>query len=96
MKKLVFVLLVVAIGTLPTSATAVNNPASSVLTDEFKKIDPAELPAAVVQALIKEYPTSRLSEAFKNRQGKYKLIMVLKSGSRRTVYIDTYGRWASK
>ena len=67
-----------------------------VKVDEFKKIDPAELPPAVVQALIKEYPTSRLSQAFKNKQGKYKLIMILKSGTKRTIYIDAYGRWITK
>ncbi len=62
-------------------------------TDNFKKIDAGDLPPAVVESLIKDYPTSTLSQAYKNNQGKYKLIMVLKSGARKTVYIDTYGRW---
>ncbi|MET1258815.1 hypothetical protein ABV409_05710 [Flagellimonas sp. DF-77] len=66
------------------------------MTDGFKKIDSAELPPPVVEALLKDYPTSRLKEAYKNPQGKYKLIMVLKSGTKRTVYIDAYGRWTTK
>ena len=65
-------------------------------TDEYQKIDASELPPAVVEALLKDYPTSKLSQAFKNRYGKYKLIMVLQSGTRRTVYIDSYGRWLPK
>ncbi len=97
MKKLFFALLIVAFS-IPQlcDATVNTSPASSVLIDEFKKIDPAELPPAVVQTLIKDYPTSLLSQAFKNNQGKYKLVMVLKSGTQRTVYIDAYGRWITK
>ena len=75
----------------PTSTIVINNS-----PNEFKKIDAGELPPAVVQALLKDYPTSRLYQAFKNQRGKYKLIMVLKSGTRRTVYIDSYGRWTTK
>ncbi len=97
MKKLFFALLIVAFG-IPQigNATVSTTPVTGVLIDEFKKIDPSELPPAVVQTLIKDYPTSRLRQAFKNKQGKYKLIMVLKSGTQRTVYIDAYGRWITK
>ena len=63
------------------------------LLDTYKKISAKDLPLAVVEALLKEYPTSKLSQAFKNHQDQFKLIMVLKSGTRRTVYIDAYGRW---
>ena len=63
------------------------------LVDTYKKIDAKELPLPVVEALLKEYPTSKLSQAFRNHQDQFKLIMVLKSGTRRTVYIDAYGRW---
>ena len=63
------------------------------ILDTYKKIDAKELPLAVVEALLKEYPTSKLSQAFKNHQDQFKLIMVLKSGTTRTVFIDAYGRW---
>lgn len=63
------------------------------LVDTYKKIDAKELPLPVVEALLKEYPTSKLSQAFRNHQDQFKLIMVLKSGTRRTVFIDAYGRW---
>jgi len=61
--------------------------------DDYKKIKSSELPAPVVESILKEYPTSKLRQAYKNRQNKYKLIMVLSSGTARTVYIDAYGRW---
>ena len=97
MKKLVFAILMLALSIPAISAPTVNDTSeTSVLLDEFERIDPSELPPAVVQTLIKDYPTSRLSQAFKNRQGKYKLIMVLKSGTKRIVYIDAYGRWITK
>ena len=62
-------------------------------TDEYQKIDASELPPALVEALLKDYPTSKLGQAFKNRYGKYKLTMVLQSGTKRTVHIDSHGRW---
>jgi len=67
-----------------------------VLNDEYKKIKSSELPPAVVEEILKQYPTSKLRQAYKNSQNKYKLIMVLSSGTARTVYIDAYGRWIQK
>ena len=67
-----------------------------VVTDEFKKIKSSELPPAVVEEILKQYPTSKLRQAYKNNQNKYKLVMVLSSGTARTVYIDAYGRWIQK
>ncbi len=97
MKKLFFGILMLACSVPAMSVTTLTKtPETGILIDEFERIDPSELPPAVVQTLIKDYPTSRLSQAFKNRQGKYKLIMVLKSGTKRTVYIDAYGRWTTK
>lgn len=63
------------------------------IKDEFKKVDSSELTPAVVEQILKEYPTSKLGGVYKNNKGQFKLIMVLQSGSRRTVYIDQYGRW---
>lgn len=63
------------------------------IMDEFKKVDSSELTPAVVEQILKEYPTSKLGAVYRNDKGHFKLIMVLQSGSRRTVYIDQYGRW---
>lgn len=96
MKKLFLSVILVAwvsvVGASEGTTIEINKEEIAV-TDNFKKIDAGELPPAVVESLIKDYPTSTLSEAYKNNQGKYKLIMVLKSGARKTVYIDAYGRW---
>ncbi|GMN09798.1 hypothetical protein MTsPCn9_18410 [Croceitalea sp. MTPC9] len=69
---------------------------SIVVIDEFKKIKSSELPSAVVDEILKEYPTSKLRQAYKNNKNTYKLVMVLSSGTARTVYIDSYGRWIQK
>lgn len=67
-----------------------------LLTDEYEKIKSSELTAPVVEEILKEYPTSKLGAAYKNENGDFKLVMVLKSGTRRTVYIDKYGNWIAK
>lgn len=63
------------------------------ISDDFKKIPSSELTPAVVEEILKEYPTSKLGAAYRNSKGIFKLVMVLKSGTRRTVYIDPYGNW---
>jgi len=62
-------------------------------TEEFKKVDSSELTPPVVEEILKQYPTSKLAGVYKNNKGQFKLIMVLQSGTRRTVYIDQYGHW---
>jgi hypothetical protein len=64
-----------------------------IVNDDFEKIPSSELTPAVVEEILKEYPTSKLGAAYRNSKGIFKLVMVLKSGTRRTVYIDPYGNW---
>jgi hypothetical protein len=64
--------------------------------DEYVKITSNELTPPVIEEILKQYPTSKLGAAFKNERGEFKLIMVLKSGTRRTVYIDQHGNWLNK
>jgi|TARA_R110000737_G_scaffold339683_1_gene361876 hypothetical protein len=91
----------IAIGTI-FSATAntmisiSDNEVVVVSTEEFKKVTSKELTPKVVEQLLKEYPTSKLGGVYKNSQGEFKLIMVLQSGTRRTVYIDSNGNWLNK
>ncbi|VXB34567.1 hypothetical protein [Maribacter litoralis] len=68
----------------------------AIITDEYVKIKSSELTPPVIEEILKQYPTSKLGGAYKNDRGEFKLIMVLKSGTRRTVYIDQYGNWISK
>ncbi len=100
MKKYL-VLGLMAMGTLiSVSANETERNLSSenitALIEEFKKVTAKELTPKVVEQLLKEYPTSKLGGAYKNNKGEFKLIMVLKSGTRRTVYIDQYGNWLNK
>ncbi|WP_405412361.1 hypothetical protein [Maribacter sp. Asnod1-A12] len=64
--------------------------------DEYVKIKSSELTPPVIEEILKQYPTSKLGGAFKNDKGEFKLIMVLKSGTRKTVYIDQHGNWINK
>jgi hypothetical protein len=98
-KNVIFILL--ALGSIiNVSAKSVRNTieVSTVfhISDEFVKIESSELTPPVVEELLKQYPTSKLGAAYKNDQGEFKLVMVLKSGTRRTVYIDQFGNWINK
>jgi hypothetical protein len=64
--------------------------------DEYVKIKSNQLTPPVIEEILKQYPTSKLGAAYKNDKGNFKLIMVLKSGTRRTVYIDQHGNWINK
>ncbi|RRQ50331.1 hypothetical protein DZC72_07195 [Maribacter algicola] len=64
-----------------------------MVNDDYERIPSSELTPAVVEEILKEYPTSKLGAAYRNSKGIFKLVMVLKSGTRRTVYIDPYGNW---
>ena len=68
----------------------------TVKTGVVIKIKSSELTPPVIEEILKQYPTSKLGGAFKNDKGEFKLIMVLKSGTRKTVYIDQYGNWFNK
>ncbi|WP_396636579.1 hypothetical protein [Maribacter sp. R77961] len=95
------ILALVAIGTIfNAGAKDISNSGDNysvvVTTDDFKKVSSKELTPPVVEELLKQYPTSKLGAVYKNSNGEFKLIMVLKSGTRRTVYIDSYGNWFKK
>jgi hypothetical protein len=51
-------------------------------------VSASELTPPVIDELLKQYPTSKLAAVYRNDKGDFKLIMVLQSGTRRTVYID--------
>ncbi|MGD1944758.1 MAG: hypothetical protein ACFB0A_00480 [Croceivirga sp.] len=94
MKKYIFLLLFsVMFSNITMGNTIKKTNVITAVKDEYKKVDSSELTPAVVEQILKEYPTSKLGGVYKNSRGQFKLIMVLQSGSRRTVYIDQYGRW---
>lgn len=98
MKKIIlFTITILGFNISNANYNLVNTKVETILSvDEYKKIKSSELPPAVVEEILKQYPTSKLRQAYKNNQNKYKLVMVLSSGTARTVYIDAYGRWIQK
>lgn len=98
MKKIIlFIVTIMAFNISNANCNSFKINADTIIaTDEFKKIKSSELPPAVVEEILKQYPTSKLRQAYKNSKDTYKLIMVLSSGTARTVYIDSYGRWIQK
>lgn len=82
--------------TAKTSSDIIKTEVVINTVDEYVKIKSSELTPPVIEEILKQYPTSKLGGAFKNDKGEFKLIMVLKSGTRKTVYIDQYGNWINK
>ncbi|WP_036157121.1 hypothetical protein [Maribacter forsetii] len=82
--------------TAKTSSDIVKTEVVINAADEYVKIKSSELTPPVIEEILKQYPTSKLGGAFKNDKGEFKLIMVLKSGTRKTVYIDQHGNWITK
>jgi hypothetical protein len=94
MKKLVLLAVLSITVLTTTNANVFFDKSDGIgITEEFKKVDSSELTPPVIEQILKEYPTSKLGGVYKNNKGQFKLIMILQSGSRRTVYIDQYGRW---
>lgn len=98
MKNIIFFILLIAFSVQAKDSNSAPEPIeiTAITTDEFKKVDSSELTPPVVEEILKQYPTSKLAGVYKNNKGQFKLIMVLQSGTRRTVYIDQYGNWFKK
>lgn len=98
-KRAILVLFVLGLMFNVTAMTVSNTEVVSTelrMEDEFVKIKSSELTPPVIEEILKQYPTSKLGAAYKNSNGEFKLIMVLKSGTRRTVYIDQHGNWITR
>ncbi|MDT0538388.1 MULTISPECIES: hypothetical protein [Croceitalea] len=95
MKNIFFLVALFAFNLNAKNIESINEPIEfmEIFTDEFKKVNSSELTPPVVEEILKQYPTSKLAAVYKNSKNQFKLIMVLQSGTRRTVYIDSYGRW---
>ncbi|WP_291962279.1 hypothetical protein [Maribacter sp.] len=93
---LVFLILGITLNSSAMTGSNLIEEEITIITDEYVKIKSSELTPPVIEEILKQYPTSKLGGAFKNDKGEFKLIMVLKSGTRKTVYIDQYGNWINK
>lgn len=97
MKKVMFTA-VLALGSLTTfisSAKEMNVGATEVvlLQDGFYGISVSDLPAAVTEALAKQYPTATVQKAYANKAKQYKLEVTLEDGTSGTLYADENGNW---
>ena len=64
-----------------------------VAMDEFTEIATSDLPAAVTEAVAKNYPTATINKAYVNEEKQYKLEVSLEDGTSGTLYADENGNW---
>lgn len=63
--------------------------------DEFQEIDVAEVPQAITDALVADFPGAELSKAYKNEASEYKLEVVV-GEEVSTLYANESGEWIQK
>ncbi|MFI0430184.1 hypothetical protein [Mariniflexile sp. HMF6888] len=95
MKKLILTVAILASGVstfalsnniLPVETTSV------VMNEEFKEIAIDKLPAAVTNAVEKDFASATINKAYVNSSEQYKLELTI-DGSTSTVYADKDGNW---
>ncbi|MEG3659538.1 PepSY-like domain-containing protein [Arenibacter palladensis] len=59
--------------------------------DDFKKIDQSDLPAAISDAIKRDYPNSTISDAYVNKSEQYKVEVTLENGTSGSLYFDKDG-----
>jgi hypothetical protein len=95
MKKLILTVAILASG---VSIFALSNNISPfeivnvVMNEKFKEIAIEELPAAVTDAVTKDFASATISKAYVNESEQYKLELTI-DGSTSTVYTDKDGNW---
>lgn len=97
MKKL-FLLGALAVGVFTVTAQGadmaqVDATEVVVAVDEFTEIATSELPAAVTEAVAKNYPTATINKAYVNEEKQFKLEVALEDGTSGTLYADENGNW---
>ncbi len=97
MKKLMFTA-VLALGSLTAfafSAEEIKTTSTEVVItqDGFNEIAASELPAAVTEAVTKNYPSATISKASVNDAKQYKLEVAMEDGTSGVLYADENGNW---
>lgn len=96
-KALVALAMIMGVGSSVVFAQEVNNQTvteAQVPQDEFVKMDPTELPQAVMQTLAKEHEGSSVKEAYvKEKDGAkiYKVIIVAQDGQETKAILNENG-----
>lgn len=97
MRKL-FLLGALAIGSLSVTAQEADVALLDVTevivaTNEFKEIATTDLPAAVSDTVVNNYPTATINKAYVNEENQYKLEVSLEDGTSGILYADEDGNW---
>jgi hypothetical protein len=61
--------------------------------DGFNEITTSDVPQAVSDALAKDHPDVKISKAFVNDKGQYKLEVAKEDGTTAELYADAKGNW---
>jgi len=76
-----------------------NNNTNQIVTlsveDGFKEINLKELPAAVTNAILKDFGKATVSKAYINTSEQYKISMIV-NDEEKVVYADKEGKWLEK
>lgn len=96
-KVLVALTMILAVGSSVAFAQTVNNAIvaeTQVPQEDFVKMDPANLPQAVMQTLAKEYEGTSVKEAYEKGTDEakvYKVIVTAQDGTETTVVLNAKG-----
>ena len=97
-KVLVALAMILGVGSSVAFAQEVNNAAvvaeAQVPQDECVKMDPTQLPQAVMQTLAKDYEGTSVKEAYvKEKDGAkvYKIVVTAQDGTETTVLLNEKG-----
>jgi len=63
---------------------------------DYKEVAVAEVPQAVTDAVAKQFAGSKLTKAWLNEKGEYKLEVVAEGKKPQTVYANSEGEWIKK
>ncbi|WP_010136241.1 hypothetical protein [Ochrovirga pacifica] len=96
MKKLVLTVAILVSGVATTFASPLtpnqNSTLEIVANNEFTEIAVDKLPAAVTEAVKKDFPNATISKAYVNENEIYQLDLSV-NGAEKTVYADKEGNW---
>ena len=96
-KVLVALAMILGVGSSVAFAQEANDSTVAVAQvpqDDFVKLNPAELPQAVMQTLTKEHPETLVKEAYvkgKDEAKVYKVIIAAQDGTETTVVLNEKG-----
>ncbi|ETN94606.1 hypothetical protein [Zhouia amylolytica] len=97
MKKVVLTIAIILGGLTAQAFTPAANQSKiiKIAQEEYKEIEVSKLPTAVTDAVQKDFAGAKISKAYVNEKGEYKL-EISKDGAEKTLYADKDGNWIKK